>query len=204
MLQFIGMNEDGKPVDKGRTRGLRAQRELNSVIFKMDAEKLSGKYKSATHYMLAALLPYTEANLKFTFCPSHYSSDLAKLEYNKHKQNFSADTLRAAYYRAVKQGLITIDDGYPRLTFKGRRRLNSYQPKIIKGDARLLITFDVPEHERFKRSKLRTVLREFKFKMIQKSVWETRYDCREYIETAITEYGLKNYVILFEAARVKR
>ena len=70
-------------------------------------------YRSTTHYILSGLVPYTEANIKLAFKPSAFFNDLERLDQEKR----SAGTLRVSYYRAVKQGLVCLDDvGMPQLT----------------------------------------------------------------------------------------
>lgn len=194
--------EDSKKAHQLKVKQYQALHKEQKTWFRQDAQRLAGKYKSATHYTLAALIPYTEANMKLSFRPSQFFSDLDKLDYIKRQNKFSKESLRNAYYRAIKKGLINMDDGIPRLTAKGQRKLVSFQPKILKGNARLLVVFDIPEKDRWKRSRLRAVLREFHFIQIQKSVWETSYDCRKYLEIAIEEYKLHKNVILYEAAKI--
>lgn len=161
-----------------------------------EAGRLEKKYSSATHYVLSSLIPYTESNLKLTFAPSRFFRDLDKLDFAKEK------SLQNAYYRAVRRELIEIDDqGIPRLTTKGLKKLNFFEPKLLGKNARLLLIFDIPEGERWKRDRLRIVLREFSFKQVQKSVWETEYDCREYLHAEIKNNQLQDYVVLYEAAR---
>lgn len=151
----------------------------------------------ATKYILKALVPYTDANLRLAFKPISFFNKLAKLSNQKER------TLRSAYYRAIKSELLELDsNNIPRLTDKGRDALKIYQPTTFGKDARLLITFDIPESQRIKRARLRTLLRELRFIKIQQSVWITKYDCREYLATEIKESGLTKYVIIYEAVKL--
>jgi DNA-binding transcriptional regulator PaaX len=160
-------------------------------------EQLGKKYSSATHYVLSSLVPYTEANLKLAFKPNLFFNDLEKLD------KIKKEKLRSAYYRALKQGLLELDNqAIPRLTHKGRKKLQPFRPKQLK-DAQLMIVFDIPEKERWKRHRLRLLLRELSFKQIQKSVWMSDKDCKDYLEAEINEYRLKYYVELFEAKHIK-
>ena len=160
-----------------------------------DKKRLAKKYRSSTHYILSGLIPYSEANLKLAFKPNAFFNDLEKL--GEIKANKAA--LKTAYYRAIKQGLVVIDGGgIPRLTDKGLRQTKKYQPQKLK-NATLMIVFDIPEAEKAKRQRLRLLLRELSFQQIQKSVWMSEFDHREYIRAEIKDFGLETYVELFEA-----
>lgn len=147
------------------------------------------------HYLLASIVPYTEANLKLSFSPRRFFDDLARIE----DTTGSRSKYRNAYYRAIKLGLLELKGNSPHLTHKGVRTLSAYQPKLLSGQTRLLIAFDIPEQERQLRNKLRTILKEYKFRQVQKSVWESRYDCLKSLKTTIEQCSLENYVRFYEA-----
>lgn len=158
--------------------------------------KVEEKYRSSTHYLLSALMPYTEANLKLSFVPKMFFADLARLD------RIKEHTLRTAYYRSIKKGLIELDTssglpGLPRLTAKGKRKIAPYTSKKLKG-AHLMVVFDIAESSRWKRQQLRTTLREFDFHQIQKSVWISSSDCRGYVKAEIKELDLANSVRIYE------
>lgn len=133
-----------------------------------------------------------------SFQPSKFFAELERVE------KISANTLQTAYYRAIKSGLLILDDnGVPRLTDKGRHRVKLYKPKRLEAGAFLLVVFDVPEDERYKRQHLRDLLKELSFKKIQQSVWATEYDHRDYLKAEIKEYKLEKYVQIFEAVSLK-
>ncbi len=170
------------------------------MTYRNDRERLDKKYRSATHYILSGLMPYTEANLKLVFLPTHFFNDLEKLDQVK----ASGKALRSAYYRAIKKGLIKVDsDGMPRLTTKGKLKTKDYKPKVLGKNARLLLIFDIAEQSRWKRDRLRSLLRELSFEQVQKSVWECPYDHREYLKAEIQEIGLHDNVIVYEALKTK-
>jgi hypothetical protein len=124
-----------------------------------EADRIKKKYKSTTYYILSGLIPYTEANLKLSFKPSAFFSDLEKLE----KVNASQKSIKSAYYRAIKHGLIKQDGtGNPTLTKKGLKKVREYKPSKLKGSS-LMVIFDIPENERYKRDRLRILLRELSF-----------------------------------------
>lgn len=159
----------------------------------MKREK-QGAAESVLTYILSGLVPFSEANLKLLFKPNLFFDDIEKIS-RKRRQ-----TIRNAYYKSIRDGLIIIDDeGIPRLTEKGRAKIVRYKPVKLSGDAKLLIIFDIPEAERSKRRHLRLLLKELKFTQIQKSVWSTPYDHRRYIKAEIKQYGLENYVKVYEA-----
>lgn len=144
-----------------------------------------------------SLIPYSKTNVKLVFKPSSFFSELEAK--NKVKER----TLRSAYYRAIKSGLVSIDDAnIPRLTDKGLQMAKPYRPTKLGNDAFLLISFDIPESERFKRVHLRLLLKELSCTKIQQSLWATRYDHRQYILAEIREYGLEEYVNIYESVKL--
>lgn len=154
------------------------------------------KPKSATHYVLLSLIPFTEANLNLSFKPNKFFNELESL----HK--ISANASRNALNRAHKSGLIEYDEqNIPRLTEKGHKKLRPYVSAQLEG-SQVMVVFDIPEQERWKRRHMRTVLREFSFKQVQKSVWMSRLDCAGYIREEIDSLGLQGAVKIFEARPV--
>ncbi|MBP9667933.1 hypothetical protein KBD87_03955 [Candidatus Saccharibacteria bacterium] len=164
-----------------------------------NTERLQKKYVSATHYVLSALVPYTEANLKLAFKPNQFFNDLDTLG----KSNASKESIKTAYYRLLKKDLIQVDTaGIPRLTQKGTAQLVLYEPTLLPKGAKLLLIFDVPEIEKAKRNHLRTLLRQLKFEQIQRSVWQTKYDSIDYLRSEIVTYGLQEYVRVYESSEL--
>ncbi len=162
-------------------------------------DRLAKKYRSSTHYVLAGLIPYTEANLKLSFKPSAFLRDLEKLDHI----TMNKKALEGAYYRAIRRGLIKLDPrGIPRLTDKGIQKVRPYRPQKLK-DSKLLVLFDIPEAERFKRTHLRLLLKELAFTQVQKSVWMSDKDHRQYLKSEIREHSLQDYVAIFEARLIK-
>ncbi len=92
-------------------------------------------------------------------------------------------------------------NGQPVITEKGLRLIHPFCPKELKG-SKLMIVFDIPEAERWKRNQLRVVLRQLKFVQVQKSVWITDYDVREYIEQEVKRLKLSNYIKMFQALSI--
>lgn len=154
---------------------------------------MSQRKKSSTQYILEALIPYSKANMQLVFKPSRFFTELEKLDQVKEQ------TARTSFYRAIKKGLIELDDqGVPRLTNRGKRRILPFSAPKLKG-AQLMIIFDIPEADRWKRGHLRALLHELSFKQVQKSVWISPHDHRELLKMEIEELGLKKEIRLFEA-----
>lgn len=167
----------------------------------MRGEKdIRNKYRSSTHYILSALLPYTEANMKLAFKPNKFFNDLEKLDGLKAEKR----SIKANYYRLIKTGFVKLDDkGKPFLSKKARKKLMTRKPKKLDGNKKILIAFDIPEAERNKRDGLRALLKQLEFKQIQLSVWETDYDYRDYLKSEIQNYDLEKYVSMYESLRIK-
>lgn len=156
--------------------------------------------RSAMSYILESLVPFTNANLNLVFSPNRFFNELEKIDA---EQRYKRQTLRNSFYLAKRKGLIEFDDeGIPRLTEKGERHMTPYVPQKLSGDARLFVIFDIPETERRKRLRLRTILQELKFQQVQKSVWMTSYDHRNYLRAEIEYSGLAGYVEVYEANRL--
>lgn len=152
---------------------------------------------STLEYVLEGLLPYTEANIKLTFKPGLFFDDLEKIS------RAGRRTIRNAYYRAQRAGLVELDgQGIPRLTDKGQRRARPFVAQRLSRQARLMVIFDIPEEEAWKRKRLRAVLRELRFEPIQKSVWISQYDHRKLIAAEVKQYGLDKYVQIYEASKL--
>lgn len=164
-----------------------------------EVRRVGDKYRSTTHYVLSSLIPYTEANVKLTFKPTAFFSDLEKIDIHKAKRS----TLCNSYYQAIKKGLVEIDEGgLPRLTEQGLAQLQRYEPKRLTGTASILVIFDIPEQERQARQKLRALLRELRFSQVQKSVWQTEYDVLDYLVPELQAGHLHKYVQVYESARI--
>lgn len=156
-------------------------------------ERITKKYKNSTQYVLSALVPYTESNLKLVFTPKRFFSDLNILDKNKEK------TLKNAYYNCIKRGYVLLDEltGQPVITNKGLSKLKPYGSRRLKG-SNIMVIFDILETHRHKRRQLRTLLRQLEFEQIQKSVWSTDLDSREYLKAEIKRLNLEKEVKIFE------
>ncbi len=61
----------------------------------------------------------------------------------------------------------------------------------------IMIIFDIPKRDERKRNILRSVLQNFGYKMLQKSVWVSPYDVYEKTEQMLQHYSLDQYVKIF-------
>lgn len=148
-------------------------------------------------YVLQALIPYTQANLKLSFKPNVFFNDLEKIAATKRR------TLQNAYYRAQSTGLIALDSSdVPRLTEKGQREVRRYNARHLGPHGRLMVIFDIPETEKWKRQRLRRLLKELNFTLVQKSVWVSEYDHRELLMAEREQSNLQDCMQIFEAVRL--
>lgn len=163
---------------------------------------------SSLKYVLESLIPYTDANLKLSFSPNLFFNDLENIDWqrNEHKQRrrYKRSTLRQAYYWAKREKLIVCNEhGVPFLTEEGKQKIKPYRPTKLGKDAYLLVTFDIPEKQRFLRDHFRRLLKEMEFKQIQKSVWKSEYDFREVLENEIKLHSMGEKVNVYEATKIK-
>ena len=148
--------------------------------------------------VLLALVPYSRQNMKIMFAPNQFFYDLSK------STNKTQGTLRSAYLRGKNNGLIIQDQKSKqiRLTKQGLNTIEPFVAKKLKGHARLMIIFDIPEYQAGVRRQLRSILKAWQFKQIQKSVWVTNYDYVDSLKLAIKELNLSEFVQLYECAKV--
>ncbi len=155
---------------------------------------------SALKYLLEALIPYSEANLKLAFKPGLFFNDLENISKQK---RITKASYKNAYYKALRDGFIGLDNrSQPLVTKKGKEILQVFKPKILPKGACLMVVFDIPEAKRAQRTYLRIVLREFKFRQVQKSVWVSKYDSKEYLVDELSKQGISEYALLYEAAQI--
>ena len=85
---------------------------------------------------------------------------------------------RDTLYRLNREGYIKRGEDGWRITAQGKNRLKKSDylksfnsPFSSQSIRNLLLTFDIPESQKVKREWLRMHLKEFNYKMIQRSVW---------------------------------
>lgn len=168
---------------------------LKSGGLERTAMKKPLREQSALVYVLVALIPYSKPNLLLAFRPSEFFKELQKISRYRQK------TLKEAYWRGIRNGLIS-NSPSPQLTKLGEKKAAPYIGTKLSREARLLVIFDIPEEESYKRQAFRNLLKAWGFYQVQKSVWQTSYDYRNLIMEAIEELNLSGYVEVYECARL--
>jgi len=101
----------------------------------------------------------------------------------------------------------TVDNNY-KLTKKGIKRINFSKlfklslDKNKKDGLWRVVIFDIPEKQRVKRDLLRQKLKDFDFKMIQKSVFVSPYICEKEIKELCKILDLKSGVSILTAKTI--
>ncbi len=150
-------------------------------------------------YVLKGLVPYTQENIKLSFKPSLFFKDLERISGKK------PSSLKNAYYSAKQDGLIRFDDnGNPYLSEQAQQKISPLQSKKLGSGAHLMVIFDIPEAERYKRRQFRRLLQALSFTQIQKSVWESPEDHKNIIHEAISDMKLADYVVMYEALKINK
>lgn len=150
---------------------------------------------SALQYVLLALIPFTDSNLKLAFKPNAFFNDLERISGIKNQ------TLRSAYSRAKHRHDIIYENGAVQLSLRARQQVQPFIAKKIKNGL-LMVIFDIPEGLTGRRRSFRTVLQSLEFQQVQKSVWVTQNDHRAIIIDTIDALAIHDYVEVYEAAKV--
>lgn len=152
--------------------------------------------QSALAFVLKGLIPYTRENLMLSFKPGAFFAELEKVS------KYNQKTLRNAYYRGCKTGLIYNSSSSPKLTRRGIIKVQPYVTRKIQGAGRLIVIFDIPEADARLRRQLRKQLKEWQFEQIQKSVWATDMDYTRGLFELVEELGAGKYVEIYEGAKL--
>ncbi|OGG54226.1 hypothetical protein A3H16_01980 [Candidatus Kaiserbacteria bacterium RIFCSPLOWO2_12_FULL_53_8] len=121
------------------------------------------------------------------------------------------DVIQRASQRLVRQGLMEWRQGKLRLTEKGERELRILQlrelarnrPRKWDKKWRVLI-FDIPEHRKVLRDKIRTTLQKIGFEHLQDSVWVYPYDCEDLMALLKAEFHVGDAVRYLIADAIER
>ena len=113
-------------------------------------------------------------------------------------------TLAAVWHQLNKKRLVTYHKRKnlysPEITKFGEERLNkiipTYERKRPWDKKIYLITYDIPEKYREKRSKLRYFLQKVGAVILQESIWLTPYNLREFINAFIKEEQIPGTIIV--------
>jgi CRISPR/Cas system-associated endoribonuclease Cas2 len=177
-----------------------------------------------THKMLELI---SRASLKTTdtiaaFLTSPYGSSYKTIEYNLERREHRRGRAilqkeeRQRYYNLLytlkKEGLIKeVDQGLLSVTEKGRAWLlrhknnNRQVPAVrytgLPHDRFIIVAFDIPEKERFKRDWLRTALKSLGLQMIQRSVWMGKVKLPALFLSDVRKLRLLDSVEIFEITR---
>lgn len=100
-------------------------------------------------------------------------------------------------WELTERGKIKKADIILKLTPKIRMSEYNFEP----AKELVIIIFDIPEKERSKRNWLRSVLINFKFKMLQKSVWMGKYKIPKEFISDLKEYEILDYVEIFVVSK---
>jgi DNA-binding transcriptional regulator PaaX len=113
--------------------------------------------------------------------------------------------LTTKLYRLKRGNFIERSSVGYHLTEKGLDRINLEKLRKLKikekrtDDLWRVIIFDVPEYKKLSRNILREKLREFDCKLVQKSVFVTRYICEREIRLVAELLGIKDNVLIILA-----
>jgi DNA-binding transcriptional regulator PaaX len=155
----------------------------------------NGKKMSTKKFLLLAIVPYSQPGLMLAYKPSLFFNELERLS------GTSSATFRVAFSRAKQSGLITQNNNNISLSLRARQIVQPFvAQKLPRGV--LVVMFDIPEDLANKRQQLRLLLKELRFKQIQKSVWSSDMDYREIMIDTIDGLSIQDYVMLYEAARI--
>ena len=137
--------------------------------------------------------------------------DAPELEERRRKRELKETTLRATLCRLKRQGLVERRGIIWYLTTKGRNVVNVLkrettkrafpshsEPKTSAQFKSVIIVFDIPEAQRWKRDWLRDELEILGFEPIQKSVWFGPKPPKEFIQY-LSDLNLLPHIKFFKA-----
>ena len=112
------------------------------------------------------------------------------------------EIFNSSRHRLVKTGLLIYENGFLRLTVKGRKKLQQLErrdyklvkPKRWDKKWRILV-FDIPEYQRNLRDKIRIILGSIGFIRLQNSVWVYPYDCEDFIKLLKADFHIGKEVL---------
>lgn len=76
------------------------------------------------------------------------------------------------------------------MTQAGQDKIAINVQPLLKDGLWLMVIFDIAEHQRLSRAKLRRYLKELGYKPLQKSVWVSAHDNLHLVKEAVSELGL--------------
>ncbi len=130
--------------------------------------------------------------------------------YRSYKQlygypNLKRSSLSQALKRLRESGLIekvkVSNDLVFKLTDAGRELISSDDDGKWDGKWRIVI-FDIPEQKRIVRNLFRRNLKKWGFKHLQKSVWISKRNIYDKLNSYIKDLGIENWVIVIESDKL--
>ena len=104
--------------------------------------------------------------------------------------------------RLIKQGYMRKENGFLRLTPKGKARFDLLRQREAVGQKPLrwdrkwrVLIFDIPEYRRAVRNKMRQTLLGIGFMRLQDSVWIYPYDCEDLIALLKADFKIGKDVL---------
>ncbi len=119
----------------------------------------------------------------------------------KRRRDISYSVYTQSIYRLGKRGLINTKNDSYKLSSKGISYCeNPYNPirEKIKPENMVLVIFDIPENKKKTREWIRRQIKNWNFKMIQKSVWVGRGPLPEEFKKRLNILGVKEGVKMFK------
>ena len=130
-----------------------------------------------------------------SYNPNRFFNELER------NSTYKKKALRESFRRAQKSGLVERTANGYLLTKLGRETVELFRPSQLIG-SQLMVIFDVPESKANERAQFRRLLKRLGFEQVQKSVWATQYDYRAAVRSAVLELNLKEFVALYECAKL--
>lgn len=131
-----------------------------------------------------------------------------KILYEQVLKRRKSSSVRTTLYRLRRNGLVTNEGSEWKLTAQGkqfykREKNPVYLPSPFKPKSPdyLLLCFDVPESERKLRDWLRTQLKIFGYRMVQKSLWIGPGPLPKEFNDRIAELKIKPHIKIFNLAK---
>ena len=154
-----------------------------------------GRYGTTTKYLLDGLFDGLESISK-----SRKRQKIITKIANRRK--VSKKAVEASFHRAVKNQLVEIDNsGDLTLTTKGKSVVRPFKSKYLDGSV-LMVIFDIPEESRQKRDHLRRLLIELEFEQIQRSVWTSTKDHKQFLVSEIEALQCGKQILIYEAKQL--
>ena len=150
----------------------------------------------------------TAGLLSMAFCAPNALSVLKMFGYAPKKRD--NEIILRSRARLIEQGYLRYEDGFLSLTPKGEAKLRHLEPEDSKPpipkkwDKKWrIVIFDIQEHRKSLRDKLRNTLLLIGFKRLQHSVWIYPYDCEDLLTLLKVDYKVGRNVLYMIADAVE-